>query len=156
VSPVLNIVLVEPEIPQNTGNIARTCAASGARLHLIKPLGFVLSDRRLRRAGADYWSDVDLVVHDNLEEFFREAPEERCLFFSKKAGRIYTEIPVEENAFFVFGRESTGLPDGLIEANAGRSFLIPMRPGARSLNISNAAAIVLYEALRRRGFAGLT
>ncbi|MCX6566125.1 MAG: tRNA (cytidine(34)-2'-O)-methyltransferase [Candidatus Aminicenantes bacterium] len=152
----LNIVLVEPEIPQNAGNIARTCAAAGARLHLIKPLGFVLSDRRLRRAGADYWSDVDLVVHDNLEVFFRETPAERCLFFSKKAARIYTEIPVEDEGWFVFGKESTGLPDALIEPYPGRSFRIPMRPGARSLNISNAVAIALYEALRLRGFPGLT
>jgi tRNA (cytidine/uridine-2'-O-)-methyltransferase len=152
----LNVVLVEPEIPQNTGNIARTCAAAGARLHLIKPLGFVLSDRRLRRAGADYWSDVDLVVHDDLAAFFRETPSERCLFFSKKTSRIYIKMPIEDEAWFVFGKESTGLPDALMEACPGRIFRIPMSPGARSLNISNAVAIVLYESLRLRGFPGLT
>jgi tRNA (cytidine/uridine-2'-O-)-methyltransferase len=153
---LINIVLVEPEIPQNTGNIARTCAAAGARLHLIKPLGFVLTDRRLRRAGADYWGDVDLVLHDNLEAFFRETPAEQCLFFSTKAARSFREMPVEEEAFLVFGKETEGLPDALLAAWAGRSFRVPMRPEARSLNLSNAVAVVLYEALRLRGFPGLT
>ena len=151
----VNVALVEPEIPQNTGNIARTCAATGARLHLVKPLGFLLTDRRLRRAGADYWGDVDLVAHDHREAFFREIPPGRCLYFSKKAERTYTEMPVEDDAVFVFGKETEGLPESLLDAHPDRVFRIPMRPGARSLNLSNAVAIVLYEALRRRGFAGL-
>jgi len=155
--PVVNIVLVEPEIPQNAGNIARTCAATGARLHLVRPLGFILSDRRLRRAGADYWADVDLVVHDNLAAFFQAAPAENCLFFSRKASRIHTEISCAGDGpfFFLFGRESTGLPDELLAAHPGRCFRIPMRLGARSLNVSNAAAIVLYEVLRQKRFPGL-
>jgi tRNA (cytidine/uridine-2'-O-)-methyltransferase len=151
----ISVALIEPEIPQNTGNIARTCAAAGARLHLVKPLGFVLTDRRLRRAGADYWGEVDLVVHDNLEEFFLQAPPERCLFFSTKTARPYTEMPLEDNAVFVFGKETAGLPEELLALHPGRVFRIPMRPEARSLNLSNAVAVVLYETLRRRGFPGL-
>jgi len=151
----ISVALIEPEIPQNTGNIARTCAAAGARLHLVKPLGFLLTDRRLRRAGADYWGDVDLIVHDHREAFFREFPPGRCLFFSKKAERPYTEMPAEDDAVFVFGKETEGLPESLLESHPGRVFRIPMHPGARSLNLSNAVAIVLYEALRRRGFSGL-
>ncbi|HNQ79586.1 MAG TPA: tRNA (cytidine(34)-2'-O)-methyltransferase [Candidatus Aminicenantes bacterium] len=155
ISPFFNVVLIAPEIPQNTGNIARTCAAAGARLHLVRPLGFILSDRRLRRAGADYWSGLDLAVHESLEAFFRETPPERCLFFSQKAPRLFSEMPVEESVFLVFGRESTGLPEEILAACRERSFRVPMRPGARSLNVSNAAAVVLYEALRRRGYSGL-
>lgn len=157
VSPFLNVVLVEPEIPQNAGNIARTCLAAGARLHLVRPLGFILSDRRLRRAGIDYWAEVDLVVHEGLGAFFRAVPPEDCCFFSRKAALPYTKIPVETETvrFLVFGRESTGLPEELLAAHPGRCFRLPMRPAARSLNVSNAAAIVLYEVLRRRGFPGL-
>jgi tRNA (cytidine/uridine-2'-O-)-methyltransferase len=151
----LNIVLVEPEIPQNTGNIARTCAAAGARLHLIRPLGFILSDRKLRRAGADYWGEVDLVVHDSLESFFRKTPADQCLFFSAKGERPYTQMPEEEGGTFVFGRESVGLSPDLLAAHPGRSFRVPMRPKTRSLNLSNAVAVVLFEALRLRGFPGL-
>ena len=152
------IVLVEPEIPQNAGNIARTCAATGARLHLVRPLGFILSDRRLRRAGADYWAEVDLVVHDSLAAFFREAAPEACCFFSRKASSLYPNIAAsgEPPLFFVFGRESVGLPEALLSAHPGRCFRLPMRPETRSLNVSNAAAIVLYDALRQRGFPGLT
>jgi len=151
----MNVVLVEPEIPQNTGNIARTCAVVGARLHLIRPFGFMLSDRRLRRAGADYWSEVDLVVHDDLEGFFQMISAERCLFFSAKAGRAFTQIPAEGDAFLIFGKESAGLPDRLLAAHPDRCFRIPMKPAARSLNLSNAVAVVLYENLRLRGFPGL-
>jgi tRNA (cytidine/uridine-2'-O-)-methyltransferase len=151
----VNIVLVEPEIPQNTGNIARTCAAAGARLHLIRPLGFILSDRKLRRAGADYWGEVDLVVHDDLESFFGKTPADQCLFFSVKGQRPYTQIPAENGGYFVFGRESVGLPSGLLAAHPGRIFRVPIRPETRSLNLSNAVAVVLFEALRLRGFPGL-
>ena len=151
----VNIVLVEPEIPQNTGNIARTCAAVGAHLHLIRPLGFILSDRKLRRAGADYWGEVDLVVHDNLESFFRKAPADQCLFFSAKGQRPYTQMTRDGGGYFVFGRESVGLPSDLLAAHPGRSFRVPMRPETRSLNLSNAVAVVLFEALRLRGFPGL-
>jgi len=151
----MNIALVEPEIPQNTGNIARTCAAFGARLHLVRPLGFILSNRKLRRAGADYWGDVDLVVHDNLGAFFRAVSPERCFFFTTKAGRHIHEISPNDEDYLVFGRESTGLPADLIAAHPDHCCRIPMKPGARSLNLSNAVAIVLFEALRLRGFPGL-
>lgn len=154
---MLNVVLFEPEIPQNAGNIARTCAAAGARLHLVRPLGFILSDRRLRRAGVDYWADVDLVVHDGREAFFRAVPPEACCFFSRKALRPYPDLPVDGASplYFVFGRESTGLPEDLLAAHPDRCFRLPLRPEARSLNVSNAAAIILYDVLRRRGFPGM-
>jgi tRNA (cytidine/uridine-2'-O-)-methyltransferase len=153
----LHVVLVEPEIPQNTGNIARTCAATGARLHLVKPLGFFMRDRHLRRAGVDYWDEAEVITHDDLAAFLEECRGQSLAYFSRKAVRTYDQLewPADADLFLVFGRESTGLPDGLLEANPGRSFRIPMTAGVRSLNLAGAAAVVVYDLLRRRGFPGL-
>jgi len=155
---MLHVVLVESEIPQNAGNIARTCAAVGARLHLVKPLGFLLSDRHLRRAGADYWADVDLVIHESWMAFNKivAADIARLFFFTRRADRHMDEAEFGDDPYLVFGRESAGLSDDILRAYGNRWYRIPMRPGARSLNVSNAVAIVVYEAARRTGFAGLT
>jgi tRNA (cytidine/uridine-2'-O-)-methyltransferase len=152
---MLHIVLVRPEIPQNAGNIARTCAATGARLHLIKPLGFILSDRHWRRAGVDYWGEVDLVTHEDWPEFETGVDPESLFFFSRKAARRYDEAEYGSDAHLVFGCESDGLDDDMLRTRRDRGFRIPMRPGARSLNLANAAAVVVYEAARQNGFAGL-
>ncbi len=151
----MNIVLVEPEIPQNTGNIARTCAATGSKLHLIKPLGFSLSDKYLKRAGLDYWYLMEYVVYENLDEFFEKNPEANCYFASKKAARCYTDVEYKEDDFLVFGRESRGLDEKLLARVYDRSIRIPMIGEARSLNLSNSVAVVLYEALRQQSFANL-
>lgn len=153
----MHIVLVEPEIPQNTGNIARTCAATGIQLHLVEPLGFKLEDRYLRRAGLDYWSMVNLRTHASLEAFFAEfAGEERRMHFATtKAPRAYTEASYQSQDFLVFGRETRGLPEGLLERAWDRCVRIPMVPGARSLNLSNSVAVMAYEALRQQGFTGM-
>jgi tRNA (cytidine/uridine-2'-O-)-methyltransferase len=149
---VLHIVLLEPEIPQNTGNIARTCAALGAKLHLIEPLGFKLDDRHLRRAGLDYWPLVDWVTHKNLGDFFCACPGAQLFYLTSRRGMLYTQAEFPDEAFFVFGKESTGLPAELLEANAESCLRIPMREGIRSLNLSNSAAVIAYEYARRRGF----
>ena len=151
-----HIVLLEPEIPQNTGNIARTCAATGAALHLIEPLGFSLSDRYLKRAGLDYWGLAQVRVHASLAAFRAAYPEARCYYASTKAPREYTGVEYPEDCFLFFGRETRGLPESLLAAEYERCIRIPMRPEARSLNLSNAVAIVLYEALRQQGFPGLS
>jgi len=153
----LHVVLVEPEIPQNTGNIARTCAATGVRLHLVKPLGFFVRDRHLRRAGIDYWDDADIAYHDDLAAFLAEFRGERLAFFSRKAVRTYDQVewPDGVDLFLVFGKESAGLPDDLLEANRDRSFRIPMTADVRSLNLAGAATVVVYDLLRRKGFPGL-
>lgn len=151
----MNIVLVRPEIPQNTGNIARSCVATGSTLHLVEPLGFSLEDKYLKRAGMDYWRDLDLVVHGSLEGFLKTVGEESCLFVSKKAPRDYAGVGYTARSYLVFGCESVGLPDELLMRNRGRSIRIPMRPGVRSLNLSSAAAVVLFEAERQLGFPGL-
>ena len=148
----MNIVLVEPEIPQNTGNIARTCAATGAMLHLVKPLGFSLDDRYMRRAGLDYWFLMRYAVYEDLEDFFRKNGTERCWLASTKAARCYSEVTYRDGDFLLFGRESRGLPESLLARMPEQCVRIPMRSEARSLNLSNAAAVVLYEALRQRGF----
>jgi len=152
---MLHVVLVEPEIPQNTGNVARTCAAVGARLHLVKPMGFILSDRRLRRAGLDYWDDVDLVVHENWPAFVETADVSRLYLFTRRAERRIDAAEFGNDPCLVFGGESAGLGDSRLRPFPERCFRIPMKPGARSLNVSNAVAVVLYEAARRMGFAGL-
>jgi tRNA (cytidine/uridine-2'-O-)-methyltransferase len=154
---VLHIVLLEPEIPQNTGNISRTCAALGARLHLIEPLGFRLDDRYLRRAGLDYWRFVDMRIHRNLEDFYRAreaaGPEPAEVFYlSSRAQMPYTQAEFPDEVFFMFGRESEGLPHELLAANPGFCLRIPMRAGLRSLNLSNCVAVIAYEYARRRGF----
>ncbi len=151
----LNIVLVNPEIPQNTGNIARTCAATGAALHLIEPLGFEISDKYLKRAGLDYWHLMTLKTWKSLEDFLRANPEGRFHFASTKAPRGYHQAEYRDGDFLVFGCETRGLPENLLERVYDRCVRIPMRAEARSLNLSNSVAIVLYEALRQNGFAGL-
>ncbi len=151
----LNIVLVEPEIPQNTGNIARTCAVTGAVLHLVKPLGFSLEDRYLKRAGLDYWHFLDIRHHESLDDFFRDYPTGDFYFCTTKGKRSYTEVSYTENSFLFFGKETAGLPESLLAANYDKAIRIPMIPGARSLNLSNSVAIVLYEAMRQLDFPGL-
>ena len=152
---MLHIVLVEPEIPQNTGNIARTCAATGSELHLVKPLGFSLDDRYLKRAGLDYWPLVKVHVHEGFEDVLAAYPHAPFFYASTKAPRSYAEVDYPEDAFLVFGRESRGLPENLLTRVYDRCIRIPMLSGARSLNLSNSVAIVAYEALRQRGFAGM-
>ena len=153
---MLNIVLLEPEIPQNTGNIARTCAALGATLHMIRPFGFEIDNAKLKRAGMDYWFHLDISYYDNLDDFW--AKNENCEFylFTKKAKNTYTDITYGENPYLVFGRESEGLPEWLIEGHADRALRIPMREGLRSLNQSNSVAIAAYECMRQTGFKGLS
>lgn len=152
----MNIVLVNPEIPQNTGNIARSCAATGSVLHLIEPLGFSLSDRYLKRAGLDYWHLMTYHVYPDLTDFLRRHPEARMHFASTKAPRGYHEATYQDGDFLVFGCETRGLPETLLSRVYDRCVRIPMKPEARSLNLSNSVAIVLYEALRQTGFPGLT
>ncbi len=152
---MLNIVLVEPEIPQNCGNIARTCAAVGARLHLIKPLGFDISEKAVRRAGLDYWHLVDVQVYENLEDFFRRNEVKQMWLLSTKAPRRYTEAAYEDGCYLLFGKETKGLPEDFLEAHRGSCVRIPMRSAARSLNLSNAVAITVFEALRQLDFPQL-
>jgi tRNA (cytidine/uridine-2'-O-)-methyltransferase len=151
-----HIVLVEPEIPPNTGNVARTCAATGTRLHLVKPLGFEVSDRTVKRAGLDYWPLVDLHIHESIDAFLRAYAGNPMYFVTTKGKRPYTEADCEEGAMFLFGKETAGLDAALLRENADRTVRIPMLPDERlrSLNLANAVAIVLYEALRKRGFPG--
>ncbi len=151
----MNIVLVEPEIPQNTGNIARTCAATGATLHLIKPLGFSIDEKSVRRAGLDYWNMVDLRVYENLEEFFVKNPGGPYVYATTKAQKHYAEVAYTADAYLIFGKETKGLPEDMLREHPERCARVPMRHGARSLNLSNAVAVVLYEALRQTEFAGL-
>lgn len=153
---MLNLVLVEPEIPQNTGNIARTCAATRSRLHLIKPLGFDISDRAVKRAGLDYWHMVDLSVYENLEDFFARTGAEDLWLTTTKAPRSYTEAEFRDGCWLFFGKETAGLPQAFREAHRDRCIRIPMRPDARSLNLANSVAIVTYEALRQLEFPGLS
>ncbi len=150
----INIVLHEPEIPQNTGNIARTCAATGAALHLIRPLGFEISDRTLKRAGLDYWDKLTVFFYDSLDDFFLKNPDADFFCFSTKSPKCYTEIDYPEKCYLIFGKETKGLPEDFLTANIERCVRIPMLPSIRSLNLSNSAAIAVYEVLRQRGFAG--
>ncbi|MBQ4443140.1 MAG: tRNA (uridine(34)/cytosine(34)/5-carboxymethylaminomethyluridine(34)-2'-O)-methyltransferase TrmL [Clostridia bacterium] len=152
----MNIVLVEPEIPQNTGNIARTCAATGCKLHLIKPLGFDISERAVRRAGLDYWDKLDVAVYENWDDFVAKNPAAKCWFASTKAAHCYADVAYQSDDYLVFGKETRGLPEPLLAANYERCVRIPMREGLRSLNLSNSVAVVVYEAFRQLDFAGLT
>ena len=152
---MMHIVLVNPEIPQNTGNIARTCAATGAKLHLIEPLGFELSDKYLKRAGLDYWHMMTYELHESWEAFLAANPGARLHFATTKAPRDYCAAEYGPDDFLVFGRETKGLDEDLLAKNYDRCIRIPMVPDARSLNLSNSVAIVLYEALRQQGFPGL-
>ncbi len=151
----MHIVLYQPEIPQNTGNIARTCAATGCTLHLIQPLGFSLEDKYLRRAGLDYWKMMEYRVYENFEALMARYPGANLHFLSTKAPRGYTEVSYGPEDFLVFGCETRGLPESLLSRVYDRCVRIPMVPGARSLNLSNSVAIVVYEALRQQDFAGL-
>lgn len=153
---MLHIVLVNPEIPQNTGNIARTCAATGAKLHLIEPLGFELSDRYLKRAGLDYWHLMTYEVHADWDAFLAAYPDAALRYATTKAPRDYCAVEYGPDDFLVFGRETKGLDEALLAAQYDRCVRIPMRPDARSLNLANSVAIVLYEALRQQGFPGLS
>ena len=151
----MHIVLVNPEIPHNTGNIARTCAATGATLHLIKPLGFSLDDKSLKRAGLDYWKMMQYHVYEHFDDLLARYPATTMHFLTTKAPRAYTEASYGPDDFLVFGCETRGLPESLLERAYDRCIRIPMVPDARSLNLSNSVAIVLYEALRQQQFAGL-
>ncbi|MDP4095531.1 tRNA (uridine(34)/cytosine(34)/5-carboxymethylaminomethyluridine(34)-2'-O)-methyltransferase TrmL [Paenibacillus sp. P96] len=151
----LHIVLVEPEIPANTGNIARTCAATGTHLHLVRPLGFRTDDATLKRAGLDYWHAVNIHYHDSFAEVQQKYSDSRFFFATTKADKKYTEFSFQEHDFFVFGKETRGLPEDLINANRSTCMRMPMTDEVRSLNLSNSAAIIVYEALRQLDFPGL-
>lgn len=147
----INIVLVEPEIPQNTGNIARTCAATGATLHLVEPLGFKINDKKLKRAGLDYWNLLNICYYKNLDDFFskNDGP---FFFFSTKASIVYSDIKYPKKCFLLFGKETAGLPEPLLKSNYSSAVRIPMVNNTRSLNLSNCVALSVYEALRQHGF----
>lgn len=150
----INIVLYSPEIPQNTGNISRTAAVTGAVLHIIRPIGFEISDRTLKRAGLDYWDKLSVFYYDSYEDFLKKNEGAELFFFSAHAKKSYAEVIYPDNAYFVFGKESVGLPEELIKANLDRSLRIPMLEGVRCLNLSNSVAIAVYEFLRQGGFCG--
>lgn len=149
----MNIVLLEPEIPANTGNIGRTCVATGTRLHLIEPLGFRLGEKEIRRAGMDYWEKLDVSVYLDYGDFLERNPGAKIYYASTKAPRAYTQVSYEEDAYLMFGKESKGIPEEILLENQETAIRIPMKDDIRSLNLSNSAAIVLYEALRQQGFA---
>lgn len=152
----INIVLYSPEIPQNTGNISRTAAVTGAALHIIMPIGFEISDKTLKRAGLDYWDKLDVTYYDNYEDFLERNPDANLYFFSAKGNICYADVAYPENVFLVFGKESVGLPEELVYANFDRCLRIPMLPTLRCHNLSNSVAIAVYEVLRQRGFENLT
>ena len=151
----LNIALIEPEIPQNTGNIARTCAATGAALHLVRPFGFEITDRQLKRAGLDYWDKLNITYYEGLDEFMAKNAGAPTYFFTTKAPRRHTDVCYPDGCFLVFGKETAGLPEPLLEAHKDACVRIPMRATLRSLNLSNAAAVAVYEVLRQWDFANL-
>ena len=153
---MLNIVLVEPEIPQNCGNIARTCAATGARLHLIRPRGFDISEKAVKRAGLDYWHLVEVRDYENLADFFSKNDVKQMWCLSTKAPRCYTDARFEDGCYLFFGKETKGLPEDFLEAHRESCIRLPMKEEARSLNLSNSVAITVYEALRQLDFPGLT
>ncbi len=152
---MFHIVLVEPEIPQNTGNISRTCAVTGSVLHLVRPLGFAIDDKKLKRAGLDYWHYLDIRYHDSFAELEAVFPDARFFLCSTRASQRYCDVQYRDGDFLVFGKETAGLPQALLDRRAEDAVRIPMGDGLRSLNLSNAAAIVLYEALRQTRFSGL-
>ena len=151
----LNIVLLEPEIPQNTGNIARTCAATGASLQLVEPMGFTVTDAKLKRAGLDYWDKLDITYYKDIEDFYERTKGGEYFYFSTKAPRCYTDITYPNPCYLIFGKESAGIPETILKKNLERTVRIPMRESLRSLNLSNSAAIAVYEVLRQRHFEGL-
>ncbi len=151
----MNIVLLEPEIPANTGNIGRTCVATGSVLHLIKPLGFSIDEKQLKRAGLDYWKKLEYYEYENFEDFCDRNPGAQLFMATTKARRTYTEVSYPENAYIMFGKESAGIPEELLVENEERCVRIPMIGDIRSLNLGNSVAIMLYEALRQNGFTDL-
>ncbi|HOQ16577.1 MAG: tRNA (cytidine(34)-2'-O)-methyltransferase [Epulopiscium sp.] len=151
----MNIVLLEPEIPQNTGNIARTCAAIGADLHLIKPLGFSIDDKHLKRAGLDYWHLLNVYYYENFEDFKSKHPDGLYFMATTKAQKVYTEVKYTKDCFIIFGKETAGIPESILIDYPETCIRIPMREEARSLNLSNSVAIVAYEAMRQLNFEGL-
>lgn len=151
----LNLVLVEPEIPQNTGNIARTCAATGARLHLVKPMGFTVDDRKLKRAGLDYWHFLDITYYENIDDFFEKTKGGTYFFFSTKGTHRYSDVSYPDNCYLLFGKETKGLDESLLMKHPGNTLRIPMIDEARSLNLSNSAAVAAYEVLRQWDFPQL-
>ena len=152
---MFNIVLVEPEIPQNTGNIARTCAATGAKLHIVKPMGFEINDKHLKRAGLDYWHLLDVRYYENLDDFFEKAGDARFFYATTKAPAVYSDVEFSDGDYILFGKETKGLPEELLYKDRERCIRIPMIDEARSLNLSNSVAIVIYEALRQNDFMSL-
>lgn len=151
---MFNIVLVEPEIPQNTGNIVRTCSATGCKLHLVRPLGFEVDDKHLKRAGLDYWDEVEISYYDSFDEVKENFPTANFYYFTTKARKTYSDVELKEGDFFVFGKETKGLPEELLKANAPYCVRIPMIGETRSLNLSNSVAIAVYEGLRQQNFKG--
>lgn len=154
----LNVVLVEPQIPQNTGNISRTCAVTGARLHLVKPMGFAVTDKNLKRAGLDYWDKLDITYYDSLQDFFEKTATDnpKYYYFTTKGKNVYSDVKYEDNCYILFGREDKGLPEELLHDNKNSCVRLPMRPELRSLNLSNSVAIAVYEILRQWDFPDLS
>ena len=153
--PTLNLVLVEPEIPQNTGNIARTCAATGARLHIVKPMGFAIDDKKLKRAGLDYWYLLDLTYYENLYDFFEKNKGGNFFFFSTKGTHRHSDVEYPDNSFLIFGKETRGLPEHVLMQHPDETLRIPMIDEARILNLSNSVAIAAYEVLRQWDYPNL-
>ncbi len=152
---MLNIILHEPEMPANTGNIGRSCVAAGARLHLIEPMGFRINDKMLKRAGLDYWDKLDVTIYDDWNDFLQKNPDAKIYMATTKSKQKYTDVKYEEDAYIMFGKESAGIPEELLLENKENCVRIPMMPNERSLNLSNSVAIILYEALRQQGFPEL-
>ena len=152
---MLNIVLLEPEIPANTGNIGRTCVAAGARLHLIEPMGFQINEKQVRRAGLDYWDKLDYTIYDCYSDFLAKNPGAKIYMATTKARQIYSDVSYEEDCYIMFGKESAGIPEDILVEHEETAIRIPMYGEIRSLNLGNSVAIVLYEALRQQGFGNL-
>lgn len=152
---MINIVLVEPEIPANTGNISRTCAVTHSRLHLVKPLGFDISEKAVKRAGLDYWHMLDLSVYENIDDFFARNPDGEYWLSTTKTKQRYTDVKYSDNCYLIFGKETAGLPEWLLKKYEDHCVRMPMRNDARCLNLSNSVAVLCYEALRQTGFEGL-
>lgn len=152
---MLNIVLHEPEMPANTGNIGRTCVAAGARLHLIEPMGFIINDKSVKRAGLDYWDKLDVTIYDDYNDFLARNPGAKIYMATTKAHQTYTDVSYEDDAFIMFGKESAGIPEEILVDHEDTCIRIPMVGDIRSLNLSNSVAVVLYEALRQQGFASM-
>lgn len=151
----LNVVLFEPQIPQNTGNISRTCACTGARLHLVGPMGFQIDDKKLKRAGLDYWPYLDITYYDSIEDFYRKNPEAKCFYFTTKARHTYSDASYPDDAYLIFGREDAGIPEEILLQHPEDCVRLPMMPYVRSLNLSNTVAIGVYEVLRQWDFPEL-